>query len=178
MTYWAHFGKNGHLLAAAFGRTVTHILKATTTNFLPLSLFFFAFQFTSNSSLAVWPDLAKFRHFGNNFKVFGHFKKLCIVFGKLLNLLWQMFIAIGQIFIVVNCQKTKHNVATWSHYEPLVPLESPQKQGMQKAYFACFSFLHTTCYFPLNLSLPPPLPSFAFLTFSSAKFVLSNSFYF
>ena len=25
---------------------------------------------------AVWPDLAKFRHFGKNLKVSGHFKKL------------------------------------------------------------------------------------------------------
>ena len=62
--------------------------------------------------IPVWPDLAKSRHFWKNFKVFGHFKKFCIGFGKLLNLLWQMFYAIGQIFIAVNCQRMKHNLVT------------------------------------------------------------------
>ena len=65
--------------------------------------------------LSVLPDLAKFRHFGKNLKVFGHFKKLYLVFGNLLNLLWQIFYATGQIFIVVNGQKMKHYLAIWSH---------------------------------------------------------------
>ena len=35
------------------------------------------------------PDLAKFRNFGKILKVFGNLKKFYIVFGKILNLLWQ-----------------------------------------------------------------------------------------
>ena len=40
---------------------------------------------------AVWPDLAKFRHFGKSFKVFCNFKKLYLLLGNILNLLWQIF---------------------------------------------------------------------------------------
>ena len=31
---------------------------------------------------AVWPYLTKFLHFGQNFKLFGHLKRLYLVFGK------------------------------------------------------------------------------------------------
>ena len=54
--------------------------------------------------LPVLPDLAKFRHFGKNVKVFGNFSKVYLVFGKLLKLLWQNLNGIGQIFIVVSGQ--------------------------------------------------------------------------
>ena len=54
--------------------------------------------------LPVWPDLAKFRHFGKNVKVFGNFSKVYLVFSKLLKLLCQSLNGIGQIFIVVSGQ--------------------------------------------------------------------------
>ena len=38
--------------------------------------------------------MAKFHHFGN-------FTKVYLVFGKIVNLLWQLFYTNGQIFIVV-----------------------------------------------------------------------------
>ena len=37
-----------------------------------------------------------------NFKALGNFDQIYLVFGKTLNLLWQINFAIGQIFIVVN----------------------------------------------------------------------------
>ena len=55
----------------------------------------------------VWPDLAKFRHFGRMLKHFGHFESVHLVFGKILSLFWQICNANGQIFIVVNSQILK-----------------------------------------------------------------------
>ena len=37
-----------------------------------------------------------------NFKSLRHFLRVYLVFGTILNLLWQIFYAIGQIFTVVN----------------------------------------------------------------------------
>ena len=54
--------------------------------------------------VAVWPDLAKFRHFGKKINFFGHFLSNYLVFGKIVNLLWQIFYTFGQIFIVLNGQ--------------------------------------------------------------------------
>ena len=53
---------------------------------------------------AVWPDLAKFRHLGENFKIFGHFLRAKIVFGIILNMFWQIIYAIGEMLIVANDQ--------------------------------------------------------------------------
>ena len=49
--------------------------------------------------LAGWPDLAKFCHFGEIFKIFGH-----LVFGNILNLFWQVIYAFGLMLIFVNGQ--------------------------------------------------------------------------
>ena len=49
--------------------------------------------------MPVWPDLAKLRHFDQIFKVLGIFRKRHYALGIILNLLWQMFDGIGQIFI-------------------------------------------------------------------------------
>ena len=47
----------------------------------------------SSSSLlnrqTVWPDLAKFRHFGKKFNRLWQFCRAYLVLGKILNLLWQ-----------------------------------------------------------------------------------------
>ena len=37
-----------------------------------------------------------------------------LVFDKILNLLWQKFYAIGQIFIVVNCKILNSYLVIWS----------------------------------------------------------------
>ena len=52
----------------------------------------------------MWPDLAKFLQFGKTLKPFGILSRVCLVFGKLKNLLWQIFNAIGQIFLAVDDQ--------------------------------------------------------------------------
>ena len=56
---------------------------------------------------AVWGDLAKFRHLGILLKDFGLFLSNYLVFGKIVNLLWQIFHTYGQIFIVLNGQILK-----------------------------------------------------------------------
>ena len=65
-------------------------------------------------SLSVCPDVAKFRHFGNDFKSLGNFWIAYLVFGKLLYQLWHFF-ATGQIVDVVNGQRLNNNIAIWSH---------------------------------------------------------------
>ena len=50
------------------------------------------------------PDLAKFRHFDEILKIFGHLLGAIIVFGSMLNIFWQIVIAIGLLLIVVNYQ--------------------------------------------------------------------------
>ena len=62
--------------------------------------------------LSVWPDLAKFRHFGKSFLVFDKFLTVYFLFGKMLSLLWQIW----AIFIVANGQILKNNLTIWSHW--------------------------------------------------------------
>ena len=47
--------------------------------------------------LTVWPDLAIFHHLGNILKVFGHFFSNYLVFGKIVNLVWQIFYAFAKV---------------------------------------------------------------------------------
>ena len=65
-----------------------------------------------DSTWPVWPDLAKFRHFG---KVFSKFLRVYYLFGKILSLLWQNCDIIGLIFIVANGQILKKNLNIWSY---------------------------------------------------------------
>jgi len=51
----------------------------------------------------------------NKIKSLGNFVNVYLVFGKILNPLWRIFYAIGQIFIVVNGQTLLNNLAIWSH---------------------------------------------------------------
>ena len=46
--------------------------------------------------LAVWPDLAKFRHFGTFLKVLGKFLRVYLVFGEILVQKWQIFLLLGK----------------------------------------------------------------------------------
>ena len=65
----------------------------------------------------MWPDLAKFRHFGKILKIFGDSPRVWLVFGKLLNLLLKNQCAFGPIYIVVCGQ-------IWSkHFSHLVTLD-------------------------------------------------------
>ena len=53
-------------------------------------------------SQSVWPDLAKFRHFGTILKVLGKILRDYLIFGKILILLWQKCFTIGQVLVVVD----------------------------------------------------------------------------
>ena len=57
--------------------------------------------------VAVWPDLAKFRHLSKNEETFGNILKVYLVLGKVVNSLWDHFYFLGQIFFVVNGQILK-----------------------------------------------------------------------
>ena len=56
---------------------------------------------------SVWSDLAKFRKFSKNFEIFGNISKVYLIFGKVVNPLWDFMSAFGQNFIVVNGQILK-----------------------------------------------------------------------
>ena len=47
----------------------------------------------------VWPDLAKFLHFGKWLNIFGNIFNVYLVLGKIFNSLWHNLYAIGHIFI-------------------------------------------------------------------------------
>ena len=64
----------------------------------------------------MWPDLAKFRNLDKILESFGHFLSNYLVFGKIVNLLQQIFYTFGQIFIVLYDQILKNNISIWSHW--------------------------------------------------------------
>ena len=66
-------------------------------------------------SYSVWPDLAKFCHLGKLSKVLGKLLRFYLVFGKILNQLWQHFMNFGQIWAFVSSQMMKNILAIWSH---------------------------------------------------------------
>ena len=64
----------------------------------------------------VWPDLAKFRHFGKILQSFGKLLGHYFLFGKIVNLHWEICYITGLIIIVVNGQILKHDLTIWSHW--------------------------------------------------------------
>ena len=66
----------------------------------------------------VWPDLVKLSNFGENSKLFGQFL-MDYFSAKMLNLLWSIILAIGQIFVTYLLSKGKYRTdsqAIWSHW--------------------------------------------------------------
>ena len=64
----------------------------------------------------VWPDWAKFHHFGWVLKVFWQFSMLNFVFGKSLKRIWQILNSVSQFFISCKWPKMKNNQAIWSQW--------------------------------------------------------------
>ena len=64
----------------------------------------------------VWPDLAKFHHFGKSLQVFGQFLMVYFLTGKMLSPLWQIGNVFGLIFITANGQILKNIISIWSHW--------------------------------------------------------------
>ena len=56
----------------------------------------------------MWPDLAKFCHFGKILQAFGKILNDYFSFGKMLNLLWHIFYISGLVFVVANGQILNH----------------------------------------------------------------------
>ena len=69
------------------------------------------------TTATVWPDLAKFCHFGKILKIFGNFMRVLLVFCNLLNLFWKIQCALRPIYIVVNGQILS------KHFRHLVTLD-------------------------------------------------------
>ena len=67
----------------------------------------------------VWPDLAKFRHFGITLQVVGKFLTLYFLFGKMSSLFWLIWSIIGLILIVAHGPKLKNNLTPFGHTESL-----------------------------------------------------------
>ena len=65
---------------------------------------------------ALWPDLSKFRQFGKTLQVFGNFSTVYFLFGKMMDLLWQIWNIVWIIFIVAKGQISKNNLTNWSHW--------------------------------------------------------------
>ena len=55
--------------------------------------------------------------FGEIFKVLGNFCGVIYYLAKFLDLLLQILLAIGKIFVDVNGQMLKNNQAIWSHWQ-------------------------------------------------------------
>ena len=68
---------------------------------------------TRNSFLSIVTSVTRF---GKIFKVLGNFSRVYLLFGKIVNPLWQILYTFGQIFIDVNDQMLKNNLASRSHW--------------------------------------------------------------
>ena len=66
---------------------------------------------------SAWPDSSKFCQFSEILNSFGEFLMVYLVFGKLLNQLWEVLYDLGQILFVVNDQILQNRCLTvWSHW--------------------------------------------------------------
>ena len=63
----------------------------------------------------MWPDLAKFCHFGKTSKVFGYSFMVYFVLGKLLNIIGQIFMTLDKFSLLLMAQYWKDNLAIWSY---------------------------------------------------------------
>ena len=77
--------------------------------------------------MSVWPDLAKFCHFGKFSKTTGKLLWSYLVFGKVLNLLWQFLITFRPFCAAVSSQIMKKSsyLVTLGHFPPHLFLSLP-----------------------------------------------------
>ena len=91
-----------HLLLPPLPICLTNLKKS----FVPFKIWF----------VSVWPDLAKFHHFGKLLKDFGNIWRAYLVLATLWTHFGKIMYGIGQSFIVVNGPNWKHKLAIWSHW--------------------------------------------------------------
>ena len=65
-----------------------------------------------HEAAAVWPIWQNFANMAKFYK----FMTFYFLFGKIVNLLWQICYITGLIFIVASGQILKHNLTIWSHW--------------------------------------------------------------
>ena len=78
----------------------------------------------------MWPDLAKWHHFGKSLQIFGKFLKVYILLCKLLSLHWQIYDLLGLIFIASNGQILKNKLAIWSHWYICIDYQTTKSQSI------------------------------------------------
>ena len=66
--------------------------------------------FTHIQSDQIWRN---FTTLAKSVQIFGKFLMICLLFGKMLIILWQIDDIIGLIFIVANGQILKNNLTIW-----------------------------------------------------------------
>ena len=64
----------------------------------------------------MWPDLAKFRHFGKTSKVFGYSLRVYFVLAKILILIGQIFMILDQFTLLLMAKYWKDYLVIWSHW--------------------------------------------------------------
>ena len=64
----------------------------------------------------MWPDLAKFHHFGEILSIFGHSLRAKIAFGNILNLFWPIVYVWAECLLLQTAEYWTYNQAIWSHW--------------------------------------------------------------
>ena len=105
----------------------------------------------------MWPDLAKFRHFGEILLVFGNFFRVYLVLGTIFRILRQILCATGQFF----SYKLPNFVQKSNHLVALIAFLTQQEGFLYKTILQLlFNYLgpNLNTYFWNNL--PTQLPIF------------------
>ena len=92
----------------------------------------------------MWPDLAKFRHFGKTLKVFGYYLMVYFALGIFLNIIGQIFMTLDKFSLLLMARNRKDNLAIWSHCSSPTFLISMTLELIEIVH---------TCYEPLTLWL-------------------------
>ena len=88
----------------------------------------------------VWPDLAKFGHWGKTLIAFGYSLRVYFVFGKILTLIGLIFMILDKISLLLMAQYWKDNLAIWSHcWCPHSRARATLKEMKQKCFFDILS---------------------------------------
>ena len=116
--------------------TRLHLLRFAFTNAsCPIKTATSAFIWTSCSITLctsigpVWPDLAKFRHFGKTFKVLGNFWRLIYYLGKFWADFGKFCMSWGKSYWC-KWPKFKNNLSIWSHWIDPIMTDAEKYRGL------------------------------------------------
>ena len=94
-----------------------HANHLTTTTAQCLVILILSLSQTVAGSVTRFGEFSPLRKI---FKVLHNFLRVYLLLGKILDWLWQISCAIGQVFIDINGQMLKNNLAIWSHWLPVL----------------------------------------------------------